>query len=129
GAATYPWVSPSDKVMQAVADDLGVGHTFRPTQVGVLFGDALGKERGERVEDPYFGGAGPARNACLNCGECMTGCRHNAKNTLVKNYLHLAEKAGAVVRPLTTVTDIRPLPGGGYAVTTQRTGRPGPLGR
>ena len=25
----------------------------------------------------------------------MTGCRHNAKNTLVKNYLYLAEQAGA----------------------------------
>ena len=57
-----------------------------------------------RCADPFFGGAGPARNACLNCGECMTGCRHNAKNTLVKNYLHLAEQAGAVVHPLTTVT-------------------------
>ena len=45
--------------------------------------------------DPYFGGAGPDRNPCRNCGECMTGCRHNAKNTLVKNYLHLAEKNGA----------------------------------
>ena len=30
----------------------------------------------------------------------MTGCRHNAKNTLVKNYLHLAEANGASVLPL-----------------------------
>lgn len=29
----------------------------------------------------------------------MTGCRHGAKNTLNENYLHLAEKAGAVVHP------------------------------
>ena len=67
-----------------VAEDMGVGDTFHPTPAGVFFGgpDAQG---GERVEDPFFGGAGPARNACLNCGECMTGCRHNAKNTLVKN--------------------------------------------
>jgi cholesterol oxidase len=36
----------------------------------------------------------------------MTGCRHGAKNTLVKNYLYLAETAGAEVIANTTVTDI-----------------------
>ena len=52
----------------------------------------------------------------------MTGCRHNAKNTLVKNYLYLAEKAGATVRPQTTAVAVRPLGHGGYAVDTVRTG-------
>jgi len=52
----------------------------------------------------------------------MTGCRHNAKNTLTKNYLYLAERAGARVRPDTTVTDVRPHPAGGYEITTERTG-------
>ena len=61
-----------------------------------------------RSADPFFGGEGPERNACLNCGECMSGCRHNAKNTLVKNYLYLAEKRGAQVLPLTTVTRVEP---------------------
>ena len=75
----------------------------------------------DEVADPYFGGAGPDRNPCRNCGECMTGCRHNAKNTLVKNYLYLAEEAGAVVHPLTTVTKVVPLDGGGYEVDTRWT--------
>ena len=107
GVVENPRHTPSDEVMKQVAEEMGVGDTFHPTPVGVFFGgpDAQG---GEEVADPYFGGAGPARNACLNCGECMTGCRHNAKNTLVKNYLHLAEQAGAVVHPLTTVTRVRP---------------------
>jgi cholesterol oxidase len=52
----------------------------------------------------------------------MTGCRHNAKNTLVKNYLYLAEKAGATVRPEITAVAVRPLGRGGYAVDTVRTG-------
>jgi cholesterol oxidase len=52
----------------------------------------------------------------------MTGCRHGAKNTLLKNYLYLAEKAGAVVHPLTTVETVRPAAGGGYEVRTTRTG-------
>ena len=84
--------------MQSIAHDYGVGDTFHPADVGVLFG----AEPGAEIADPYFGGAGPARKACINCGACMTGCRHNAKNTLVKNYLYLAEQAGAEVHPLTT---------------------------
>ncbi|KQV72717.1 cholesterol oxidase [Nocardioides sp. Root122] len=120
GVVQNPLHTPSDEVMKQVAEDMGVGETFHPTPVGVFFGgpEAQG---GERVEDPFFGGVGPARNACLNCGECMTGCRHNAKNTLVKNYLHLAEQAGAVVHPLTTVTRVRPRDGGGYEITARWT--------
>jgi cholesterol oxidase len=59
----------------------------------------------------------------------MTGCRHNAKNTLVKNYLYLAEQNGAKVMPLTTVTRIWPRDDGGYDVqvrfTKAKLGRPG----
>ncbi|HSR23852.1 MAG TPA: GMC oxidoreductase, partial [Candidatus Eisenbacteria bacterium] len=77
---------------------------------------------GQDVDDPFFGGAGPQRRTCIGCGSCMTGCRHNAKNTMPKNYLGLAEAAGAVVHPLTTVTAVRPLTGSGYAVETVRTG-------
>lgn len=123
GVTPNPWTSPADEVMRDVAEELGVGHTYRPTPVGVFFGDDE-TAPGTRVRDPFFGGMGPDRRACTHCGECLTGCRHGAKNTTVKNYLHLAEKAGAAVHPLTTVTEVRPLPGGGYACscvhTTQR---------
>lgn len=118
GVTVYPYVSPADEIVKKVAEKMGVGGTFHHTPVGVYFG-----QPGERVADPYFGGMGPERNACLNCGECMTGCRHNAKNTLVKNYLHLAEAAGAEVHPLTTVTAVRPLAGGGYEIETRRTNK------
>ncbi|WP_372735748.1 GMC family oxidoreductase N-terminal domain-containing protein [Nocardioides sp.] len=114
GVVENPVRTPADEVMQKVADDMGVGETFHPTPVGVFFGGP-GQEAGEEVEDPFFGGAGPARNTCRNCGECMSGCRHNAKNTLVKNYLYLAEQNGATVLPLTTVTKISPRPAGASA--------------
>ena len=120
GVTEYPFRTPADAVMEKVAGDMGVGDTFHPTPVGVFFGGP-GQPSGEEVEDPYFGGVGPARRTCLNCGECMTGCRHNAKNTLVKNYLYLAERAGAVIHPLTTVTRVRPLDGGGYRVEARWT--------
>ena len=119
GVVETPWHTPSDEVMKQVADEMGVGETFHPTPVGVFFGQA--DRSGERRSDPYFGGVGPERNSCLGCGECMTGCRHNAKNTLVKNYLYLAEQAGAVVHPLTTVTRVRPRAEGGYEITARWT--------
>jgi cholesterol oxidase len=120
GVVENPVRTPSDEVMQKVADDLGVGHTFHPAPVGVFFGGP-GQRPDQAVPDPYFGGAGPDRNPCRNCGECMTGCRHNAKNTLTKNYLYLAERNGAVVHPLTTVTRVRPRTGGGYEVQVRFT--------
>ncbi len=125
GVTVNPTMTASDVVMKQVADEMGVGETFRRTPVGVLFGDP-----GSSVPDPYFGGVGPDRKACIECGECMTGCRHHAKNTLTKNYLFLAEQAGAKVHPLTTVTEVRPLPDGGYQVTTRPTDAgPGPRRR
>ncbi|HET9858625.1 MAG TPA: GMC family oxidoreductase [Nocardioidaceae bacterium] len=120
GVVENPLRTPSDDVMEKVANDMGVGDTFHPTPVGVFFGGP-GQQPGETVADPYFGGAGPDRNPCIGCGECMTGCRHNAKNTLTKNYLYLAEQNGAVVHPLTTVTRVRPRDGGGYEVQVRFT--------
>ena len=117
GVVANPHITPSDEAMREVADEMGVADTFRPTPVGVFFG-----EPGVEVEDPFFGGVGPARTGCIECGQCMTGCRHGAKNTLLKNYLYLAEQAGAVVHPLTTVTSVAQLDDGSYAVRTTRSG-------
>ena len=108
--------TPSDAVMRAVAERMGVADTFHYAPVGVHFG-----EPGREVPDPYFGGAGPSRTGCLRCGECMTGCRHGAKNTLDTNYLHLAERAGARIMPRSTVTAVRPRDSHGYDVDVRRT--------
>ncbi|MFG1808864.1 GMC family oxidoreductase N-terminal domain-containing protein [Streptomyces sp. NPDC049040] len=139
GVRTNPTVTPSDVHLRAAAEQMGVGDTFHLAPVGVFFGDGkdavaedgehedaeradgAGDTRraapGEEVPDPYFGGAGPTRRACTECGECMTGCRHGAKNTLNENYLHLAQQAGAVVHPMTTVVDLTEDAEGGYRVT------------
>ena len=117
GVVTNPTITPSDVVMREVAKDMGVAESFHPTPVGVYFG-----KPGERAKDPYFGGAGPERTGCTECGACMTGCRVGAKNTLVKNYLYLAEQGGAQVIPLTTVTTVSPLNAGGFEVRVKKTG-------
>ncbi|MCX4813218.1 GMC family oxidoreductase [Streptomyces sp. NBC_01239] len=124
GVRLNPTMTPSDVHLKAAAQRMGVGDTFHMAPVGVFFGDGKDAEGtakarpGEQVADPYFGGAGPARKACTECGECMTGCRHGAKNTLNENYLHLAEKAGATVHPMTTVVSVADDSQGGYAVAT-----------
>jgi cholesterol oxidase len=118
GVVQNPHMTPADHVMKSVADDMGVGDTFIQTPVGVFFGD----EPGKTVPDPYFGGVGPDRTGCIECGECMTGCRHGAKNTLLKNYLGLAERAGAEIVPMTTVTDLREQSDGSWKIDTERTG-------
>ncbi len=123
GVVTNPTFTDADRILKEVADDMGVGHTFVPTPVGVFFGPDGQKTPGKTVPDPYFGGAGPARTGCIECGSCMTGCRYGAKNTLLKNYLGLAESAGTEVIPMTTVTSVSPRSDGGWDVATVRTGR------
>ncbi|MEY8017922.1 GMC oxidoreductase [Mycobacterium servetii] len=122
GVVQNPTFTDADRVLKEVADDMGCGDTFVSTPVGVFFGPDGTKAPGKTFPDPYFGGAGPERTGCLECGSCMTGCRFGAKNTLVKNYLGLAESAGARVHPMTTVKGFEQRPDGLWEVRTVRTG-------
>ena len=118
GAATNPRLETGDIALRELGRQIGMEQHFEATQVSVFFG-----EPEKMVPDPYFGGKGPERAGCIFCGGCMTGCRHNAKNSLDKNYLYLAEKLGAVIQPESLVTDVRPLGAAdgadGYAVEWQ----------
>ncbi len=110
GVAVNPRTWPADVLLKEIAGELGTADTWQPTPVGTFFGQP--DDEGEEVPDPYFGGEGPPRAGCIHCGGCMVGCRYNAKNTLVKNYLYLAEKWGAEVEAEAEVRDILPLPAG-----------------
>lgn len=114
GATPSPHVGIADKCLQEVGIELTGKDTFHKNDVGVFFG-----EPDEKVPDPYFGGRGPERTGCTFCGACMIGCPVGAKNTLDKNYLHLAEGLGAEIIPETMVTGVRPV-AGGYEVLTKR---------
>jgi cholesterol oxidase len=107
GVTRNPRMYFSDDRLKEVADDLGHLDSFQPTDVGVFFGKP--DQEGQSFPDPYFGGKGPERVTCNFCGGCMVGCRHNAKNTLVKNYLYFAEKMGAIIQAEAKVKDIRPI--------------------
>lgn len=153
GVRQNPTMTEADEHLRAAADRMGVADTFRLTPVGVFFGDGAdaGGEggadgagaggaggatsivrstdgTGAEVPDPYFGGAGPARRACTECGSCMTGCKVGAKNTLTENYLYLAERAGAEIRAMTTVVSVKEVgeeaaEGQGFEVAVVPTGR------
>jgi cholesterol oxidase len=125
GAARNPKLWKADEILHTMAEETGMGETFRATDVGAYFGEA-----GVTVPDPYFEGAGPDRAGCRHCGACMVGCRHNAKNTLPKNYQYFAEKNGTKVIAESEVIDIRPIPQGStlgdiarYEVTYQSSTR------
>ncbi|EYR63021.1 cholesterol oxidase [Actinotalea ferrariae CF5-4] len=120
GVTDNATTTAADVLFRRVAEHMGVADTFRLTPVGVHLGAP-----GVRVPDPYFGGAGPERTGCTECGACMTGCRVGAKNTLPKNYLHLAERAGARVVPMTTVERFRPTDDGGWLLDARATGSRG----
>lgn len=114
---------PADHLLKRTAEATGCEHTFYATKVGIF--QPPGKEPGLTFPDPFFGGEGPQRSACVACGGCIMGCRYGAKNTLDLCYLYLAEKHGARVFPETRVVDVRPLHGttngsAGYEVHTAK---------
>ncbi len=104
GADTNPNLTASDLALKTLAKEIGKEHAFQPAKVAVFFG-----EPGKELPDPFFEGKGPDRKGCIHCGACMTGCRHNAKNTLDKNYLYLAQQLGVDILPENEVVDVRPL--------------------
>ncbi len=121
GVAEVETDDAADDLLREYGERIGVGDSYRKTPVGIFFG-----RPGQTVPDPYFGGEGPDRTGCSFCGRCMVGCPHGAKNTLVKNYLYLAEKLGVEVIPDRTVTAIRPLGAEdgseGYEIASERSG-------
>jgi cholesterol oxidase len=119
GAAPNPRLQAGDLALQTLARQIGKEQDFAPTPVAIYFGEPK-----VTVPDPYFRGQGPARAGCNFCGGCMLGCRYNAKNTLDKNYLYLAQQKGAKVAAEAEVYDVQPLGKGdgsdGYRVKWRR---------
>ncbi|WP_417883633.1 GMC oxidoreductase [Vibrio rumoiensis] len=108
GTTHNEYTNIADDTLKEVAEEMGYGDSFKTVDTGVFFPQSDGKF-GQSFKDPYFNGDGPERSTCKFCGSCIIGCRYNAKNTLMKNYLYFAERNGAEIRPESTVTKIEPL--------------------
>lgn len=114
GCAPNPYFARQDEHLRGTAARMGSAETVDTVPLGIYYGTP-----GQLAADPYFDGRGPARTGCRLCGACLTGCPHNAKNSLDKNYLYLATQLGADVLAERQVTLLRPLADGGYLVESR----------
>jgi cholesterol oxidase len=100
GRTRYERLRKEDNTLRDVAAEMNAASTFESVYVGVNLTDSATEN------DPYFNGLGPLRKGCTECAGCMVGCRENAKNSLDKNYLWFAEKAGLEIIPETKAEKI-----------------------
>jgi cholesterol oxidase len=105
GSTPYPesWPEPAKLAVLGVAAG-GVGATVERPRINVTFEAGLNA-------------AGVHQEACTLCGDCVSGCNHNAKNTVLVNYLPDAVAHGAEIFCETPVRTVRPAAGGGWIVT------------
>ena len=119
GAEKVKYEGEADRVWKSLAEELGKEDQYERTKIGVFIG-----KPGVEVEDPYFDGKGPRRKGCIYCANCSIGCKHDAKNSLDKNYLYLAQQLGCEILANSKVTNISPLSAdgsAGYEVTFKNT--------
>lgn len=115
--------NPRTKLIQGGATNLGRPDLFRPLPLAVTFDPDLAfdpahppsLEQTKKFTNPY----GKEQGTCVHAGYCDIGCPVYAKNTLDLNYIALAEKHQAEVRPLHIVTSLEP-GSSGYRVSYQR---------
>lgn len=116
GVAENPGHGQQDDDLRAAARAMGREHTWGKVPQAIYF-TPQAAAAGDAPRDPYFDGAGPKRNPCRLCGECLSGCEYGSKNSLDYNYLHLAQRAGVEIQPESRVERIQSLPEGGYRVS------------
>jgi cholesterol oxidase len=108
--------NPRVQLMNEAAGKLGQAERFHPAELAVSFDEKLvydfNDEPDIKNSKRFINKHGVEQGTCAHLGECDIGCRADAKNTLDKNYLHIAEKNGAEIRPLHLVTKIEPIAGG-----------------
>lgn len=107
--------TPKMHLMRAAADRPRYKDRFRKLELAVNFDERW-------TYDDYPAGIaatksepnqhGAEQGTCVHLGNCDIGCDVHAKNTLDRNYLFVAEKRGAAVRPLHIVSNIEPISGG-----------------
>ena len=123
GRATNTRQSQQDHWLRETAVQMGGGDSFGPVTQAILF-PPPGQQPGQSQGDPFFGGVGPERRSCTFCADCCSGCHVGAKNSLDKNYLHLARLHGVQIRAERRVECITPLgegSEGGYELRVRST--------
>jgi cholesterol oxidase len=111
-------LNPRIKLMQDAANKIGDGNRFEQIDLAVSFESDpnfkidFSQEPDTKNSRSFINSHGALQGTCAHLGECDIGCRVYAKNTLDKNYLPEAVKAGARIWPLRLVNNIIPIDGG-----------------
>lgn len=114
------------ELMKRAAESKGWGDRFRSLELCVEFDPHYDlknfdpDDRAEKFSKQGVNQHGAKIGTCVHCGNCDIGCKYNAKSTLDKNYIFVAEKKGAEFRPLHVVRSIEPVKNGGYEVRFDR---------
>lgn len=95
-------VYPKTAALQQSARTLGTPVTT--PRIAVTFADTADN------------GHGVPQRACIDCGNCVSGCNHGAKNTLPMNYLAQARSQGACLYTGVRVDALQCLPDGSWHV-------------
>lgn len=108
--------APRMHLVQDGAQAIGAGNRFRKLDLAVSFDPAFDvnapNESDFSRSVSHTNAQGVEQGTCVHCGNCDIGCPVDAKNTLDRNYLALAEAKGADVRPLHLVIGIEQERGG-----------------
>jgi cholesterol oxidase len=111
------------KLMKDAATNAGVPDKFEPLELAVSFDKdwnyELSNPHAVARSKTFTNAQGQQQGTCVHLGNCDIGCDVNARNTLDLNYLALAEKKGAEIRPLHLVRNIAPQDNG-YKVSFDR---------
>lgn len=103
GQRTARW-----RLMEDAAEKAGMRARLRELPLAVTFDDdwhyGLADPFDGKHSRPFVNAHGAVQGTCVHCGHCDIGCQVRAKNTLDLNYLAVAERHGAEVRPLHLVT-------------------------
>ncbi|HWX56071.1 MAG TPA: GMC family oxidoreductase [Verrucomicrobiae bacterium] len=111
--------NPRIRLMQEGAEKIGEKGRFKQLPIAVNFRADLTLDPANppSAADTIYGPNqhGAVQGTCIHAGQCDIGCPVKAKNTLDVNYIAVAEKNGAEVRPLHFVRNIEKA-GAGYRV-------------
>jgi len=113
--------TPRMHLVQDAAQAIGAADRFRKLDLAVSFDPGFSFDHaGDPARTVWHKNAQDIeQGTCVHCGNCDIGCPVDAKNTLDRTYLALAEAKGVEVRPLHLVTGIEP-EGTGWRVRFDR---------
>lgn len=107
------------------ADTTGIRKFDALTRVGTALGQTVHAAPLAVTPKKKVNAVGVAQDACIRCGNCVTGCNYGAKNTLASNVLPLARQRGLEIFTGATVAGIAAdptaAPGVGWLVRFRRT--------